>query len=44
MCVEGYSSSLAAASLQELGLAGATDLTGGFIAWAKAGLPVISGC
>jgi rhodanese-related sulfurtransferase len=43
MCVEGYASSLAAASLQELGLAGATDLAGGFMAWAAAGLPVTSG-
>ncbi len=30
MCVEGYTSSLAAASLQDLGVAGATDLAGGF--------------
>jgi rhodanese-related sulfurtransferase len=40
MCSEGYSSSLAAASLQDLGLRNATDLVGGFVAWAKAGLPV----
>jgi rhodanese-related sulfurtransferase len=40
MCSEGYSSSLAAASLQDLGLYRATDLTGGFRAWAAAGLPV----
>jgi rhodanese-related sulfurtransferase len=38
-CSEGYSSSLAAASLQELGLRNATDLDGGFKAWAAAGLP-----
>ncbi|MDT7697904.1 MAG: hypothetical protein QOJ30_229 [Pseudonocardiales bacterium] len=38
-CSEGYSSSLAAASLQELGLHKATDLDGGFKAWAAAGLP-----
>jgi rhodanese-related sulfurtransferase len=43
MCDEGYSSSLAAASLQDLGLAGATDLEGGFQAWAAAGLPVTRG-
>lgn len=43
MCSEGYSSSLAAASLQDLGLRNATDLIGGFIAWAKAGLPVQAG-
>ena len=40
MCSEGYTSSLAAASLQDLGLANATDLAGGFRAWAVAGLPV----
>jgi rhodanese-related sulfurtransferase len=43
MCSEGYTSSLAAASLQDLGLANATDLAGGFCAWAAAGLPVTSG-
>jgi rhodanese-related sulfurtransferase len=40
VCNEGYSSSLAAAALQELGLVNATDLAGGFQAWAAAGLPV----
>ena len=40
MCNEGYQSSLAAASLQELGFARATDLVGGFQAWRAAGLPV----
>ena len=40
MCDEGYQSSLAAAVLQELGLARATDLDGGFQAWRQAGLPV----
>ena len=40
MCAEGYSSSLAAATLQDLGLSRATDLAGGFEAWARAGLPV----
>jgi rhodanese-related sulfurtransferase len=39
-CDEGYSSSLAAASLQALGLRRATDLIGGFQAWRAAGLPV----
>ena len=39
-CDEGYSSSLAAASLQALGLHQATDLVGGFRAWRAAGLPV----
>jgi rhodanese-related sulfurtransferase len=33
VCDEGYSSSLAAATLQELGLPRATDLVGGFQAW-----------
>ena len=41
-CSEGYTSSLAAAALQELGLHGATDLDGGFRAWQGAGLPVAS--
>ena len=40
MCAEGYSSSLAAASLQTIGLASATDMIGGFEAWRDAGLPV----
>ena len=39
MCSRGYASSLAAASLQDLGLVNATDLAGGFLAWADAGLP-----
>ena len=42
-CSEGYSSSLAAASLQDLGLHRATDLVGGFKAWEAAGLPTRSG-
>jgi rhodanese-related sulfurtransferase len=44
MCSQGYASSLAAASLQDLGLRNATDLAGGFVAWANAGLPVGPGC
>jgi rhodanese-related sulfurtransferase len=40
MCDEGYQSSLAAATLQQLGFARATDLAGGFQAWRAAGLPV----
>ena len=40
VCNEGYSSSLAAATLQRLGLRNATDLDGGFQAWRAAGLPV----
>ncbi len=43
VCSEGYTSSLAAAALQELGVHLATDLDGGFRAWQAAGLPVISG-
>jgi rhodanese-related sulfurtransferase len=34
VCNEGYASSLAAATLLDLGLAGATDLAGGYRAWA----------
>ncbi len=33
VCDEGYASSLAAASLQDLGLENATDLDGGYQAW-----------
>lgn len=40
MCDEGFSSSLAAASLKDLGLVNATDVIGGFQAWKAAGLPV----
>ena len=43
MCSQSCASSLAAASLQDLGLHRATDLAGGFIAWAHAGLPVLAG-
>lgn len=40
LCNEGYASSLAAAGLHALGLHRATDVIGGFQAWAAAGLPV----
>ena len=40
LCSEGYASSLAAASLQEIGLWRATDVIGGFSAWRDAGLPI----
>ncbi len=43
VCDAGYASSLAAASLQAVGLARATDLDGGFQAWRAAGLPVRPG-
>jgi len=39
-CSEGYTSSLAAVALQDLGVRRATDLEGGFLAWRAAGLPV----
>ena len=39
VCSEGYSSSLAAATLQGMGFRNAT-LAGGFQAWKAAGLPV----
>jgi rhodanese-related sulfurtransferase len=39
-CSEGYTSSLAAASLLDLGLLRATDMVGGFQAWQAVGLPV----
>lgn len=39
LCSEGYTSSLAAASLKDLGLHRATDVVGGFRAWKAAGLP-----
>ena len=42
VCSEGYTSSLAAAALQDLGVRHATDLDGGFLAWQAAGLPVVS--
>lgn len=41
-CSEGYTSSLAAVALQDLGVRNATDLDGGFVAWQGAGLPVRS--
>ncbi len=41
LCQEGYTSSLAAAALLDLGLHRATDLDGGFAAWQAAGLPTL---
>jgi rhodanese-related sulfurtransferase len=43
VCRHGCSSSLAAASLRELGLHRATDMIGGVEAWAEAGLPLTDG-
>jgi rhodanese-related sulfurtransferase/predicted metal-dependent enzyme (double-stranded beta helix superfamily) len=42
VCSEGYASSLAAESLRTLGLWRATDVIGGFKAWAAAGLPALA--
>ena len=39
VCNDGYSSSLAAATLQQLGIHRATDLDGGYRAWKQANLP-----
>jgi rhodanese-related sulfurtransferase len=41
MCAEGYQSSLAAAALQRMGVANATDMIGGFDAWRTEGFPVL---
>ena len=43
LCSEGYTSSLAAAALQQLGVRRATDVIGGFQAWRAAGLPTTAG-
>ncbi|GAC1696679.1 MAG: hypothetical protein NVS9B6_04030 [Candidatus Limnocylindrales bacterium] len=40
ICRDGYSSSLAALRLRELGFGATTDVIGGFRAWVAAGLPV----
>lgn len=40
-CSEGYTSSLAASALQDLGLWHATDMIGGFQAWMAVGLPIV---
>jgi rhodanese-related sulfurtransferase/mannose-6-phosphate isomerase-like protein (cupin superfamily) len=39
-CSEGYTSSLAAVALQDIGLCRATDMIGGFQAWRAMGLPI----
>jgi rhodanese-related sulfurtransferase len=41
MCDHGFASSLAAATLVDLGFTRAGDLSGGFEAWARAGLPTM---
>ena len=43
ICAHGYSSSLAAATLRDLGFASVADVDGGFEAWSAAGLPVEPG-
>lgn len=40
ICAQGFSSSLAAHRLQQIGFVNATDVIGGFEAWKEAGLPV----
>ncbi len=40
VCAHGYSSSIAAATLRDLGFERASDLVGGFEAWQAAGLPI----
>ena len=41
VCADGYSSSLAAATLRDLGFARATDVVGGFNGWVRSALPVV---
>jgi rhodanese-related sulfurtransferase len=43
LCSEGWTSSLAAASLQTIGVRRATDVVGGFAAWRAAGLATTVG-
>jgi rhodanese-related sulfurtransferase len=40
MCAHGYSSSIAAATLRDLGFGRAADVIGGYEAWQAAGLPI----
>jgi rhodanese-related sulfurtransferase len=40
LCSAGFTSSLVAATLQDMGFRNATDVAGGFQAWKTAGLPV----
>ncbi len=44
LCQEGYTSSLAAYALRELGVHRSTDVSGGLAAWRAAGLPVVTAC
>ena len=43
LCDQGFSSSLAAASLQAAGLASSTDVIGGFQRWRADGCPIVCG-
>ena len=43
LCSAGYTSSLAAAALRQVGVHAATDVIGGFQAWRDAGLPTVPG-
>jgi rhodanese-related sulfurtransferase len=43
LCQEGYTSSLAAAALQDLGVHRATDVTGGWTAWRGGAAPTARG-
>ncbi len=43
LCSEGYTSSLAAAALHDVGVPLATDVAGGVTAWRSAGLPLVPG-
>ncbi len=41
-CQQGYSSILAVAELDDLGVPAVFDLAGGFEAWAAAGMPIVA--
>ena len=42
VCNEGYSSSLAAVALHEIGFVNATDIVDGIRGWERAGLPLVA--
>jgi hypothetical protein len=41
LCTHGFSSSLAAATLVDLGFERSGDVIGGFEAWSRRGLPIV---
>ena len=43
LCQEGYTSSLAAVALHEVGVWRATDVVGGYAAWRRSGVPLWAG-